>query len=84
MSYRFQKLWRTEEKSWPLLAGYCEGGFKSITLRCSGSKAPKHMNTLLRLATVELLKPHTEQPWKATTSRGFAGNGVLRIIAPDI
>jgi D-3-phosphoglycerate dehydrogenase len=41
-----------------LLAGYCDGGFKSITLRVSGTKAPKHMSTLLRLATVELLKPH--------------------------
>jgi D-3-phosphoglycerate dehydrogenase len=41
-----------------LLAGYCDGGFKSITLRVSGTKAPKHMSTLLRLATVEMLKPH--------------------------
>jgi D-3-phosphoglycerate dehydrogenase len=41
-----------------LLAGYCDGGFKTITLRVSGTKAPKHMSTLLRLATVELLKPH--------------------------
>ncbi len=41
-----------------LLAGYCECGYKSITLRASGTRAPKLMNTLLRLATVELLKPH--------------------------
>jgi D-3-phosphoglycerate dehydrogenase len=41
-----------------LLAGYCECGYKTITLRASGTRAPKHMNTLLRLATVELLKPH--------------------------
>jgi D-3-phosphoglycerate dehydrogenase len=41
-----------------LLAGYCDCGYKSITLRASGTKAPKHMNTLLRLAAVELLKPH--------------------------
>src|SRR5262249_27930907 len=41
-----------------LLAGYCECGYSSITLRASGTKAPKHMNTLLRLAAVELLKPH--------------------------
>ena len=42
-----------------LLAGYCsECGFKTITLRASGTRAPKLMNTLLRLATVELLKPH--------------------------
>lgn len=45
-----------------LLSGYAEGGFKSITLRASGNKAPKHMNTLLRLAAVELLKPHLTDP----------------------
>src|SRR5687767_15458470 len=41
-----------------LLAGYCKCGYKTITLRASGPRAPKHMNTLLRLAAVELLKPH--------------------------
>ncbi|QOV87685.1 phosphoglycerate dehydrogenase [Humisphaera borealis] len=41
-----------------LLAGLMDGGYKTITLRVSGTKAPKHMNTLLRLAAVELLKPH--------------------------
>ena len=41
-----------------LLAGYCECGYRTITLRASGAKAPKLMNTLLRLAAVELLKPH--------------------------
>ena len=41
-----------------LLVGLCDGGYKTITLRASGNKVPKHMATLLRLATVELLKPH--------------------------
>src|SRR5688500_1518730 len=41
-----------------LLAGYCECGYKTITLRASGPRAPKHINTFLRLAAVELLKPH--------------------------
>jgi D-3-phosphoglycerate dehydrogenase / 2-oxoglutarate reductase len=45
-----------------LLAGICDGGFKTITLRVSGTRAPKLMNTLLRLATVELLKPHLTTP----------------------
>src|SRR5688572_22125468 len=40
-----------------LLAGYCECGYKSITLRASGTRAPKHMNTLPRPPTVESLKP---------------------------
>jgi D-3-phosphoglycerate dehydrogenase len=43
-----------------LLAGLCDGGYKTITLRASGTRAPKLMNTLLRLATVELLKPHLD------------------------
>jgi D-3-phosphoglycerate dehydrogenase len=41
-----------------LLVGLCDGGYKTITLRASGSRASKHLATLLRLATVELLKPH--------------------------
>jgi D-3-phosphoglycerate dehydrogenase len=45
-----------------LLSGICEGGFKNVTLRVSGTRAPKLMNTLLRLATVELLKPHLDTP----------------------
>ena len=45
-----------------LLAGLCDGGYKTITLRASGQRAPKLMNTLLRLATVELLRPHLDTP----------------------
>ena len=45
-----------------LLTGLSDGGFKTITLRASGQRAPKLMNTLLRLATVELLKPHLDTP----------------------
>jgi len=43
-----------------LLAALCDGGYRTITLRASGSRAPKHMNTLLRVATVELLRPHLD------------------------
>jgi hypothetical protein len=45
-----------------LLNAMCEGGYKTITLRASGAKAPKLMPTLLRLAAVELLKPHLTDP----------------------
>lgn len=45
-----------------LLTSLNEGGIKQITLRASGTRAPKHMNTLLRLAAVELLKPHLTEP----------------------
>ena len=41
-----------------LLAGFTDGGYKTITLRVSGARTQKLMPTLLRLATVELLKPH--------------------------
>src|SRR6476659_1383187 len=45
-----------------LLSAMCDGGYSTITLRASGTRAPKLMNTLLRLATVELLKPHLDTP----------------------
>src|SRR5437763_6513941 len=45
-----------------LLTGLSDGGFKTITLRASGQRAQKLMNTLLRLATVELLRPHLDTP----------------------
>jgi D-3-phosphoglycerate dehydrogenase len=45
-----------------VLAGLSDGGYKSITLRASGQRAPKLMETLLRLAAVELLKPHLAPP----------------------
>ncbi|MGD1277719.1 MAG: phosphoglycerate dehydrogenase [Tepidisphaeraceae bacterium] len=43
-----------------LLAPLCDSGYKTITLRASGTRVPKLMNTLLRLAAVELLKPHLD------------------------
>jgi D-3-phosphoglycerate dehydrogenase len=43
-----------------LLAGLCDTGVKTITLRVSGTRAPKLMPTLLRLATVELLRPNLD------------------------
>src|SRR5687767_8810460 len=45
-----------------LLAGLSDSGYKTITLRASGPRTQKHMATLLRLATVELLKPHLDTP----------------------
>ena len=41
-----------------LLAPLCDTGYKTITLRVSGTRAPKLMATLQRLAAVELLRPH--------------------------
>jgi len=45
-----------------LLAGLCEGGYRAITLRTHGPRTTKHAGTFLRLATVELLKPHLATP----------------------
>jgi D-3-phosphoglycerate dehydrogenase len=41
-----------------VLAGLTDTGIKSITLRASGARAAKLLNTLLRLTAVEVLKPH--------------------------
>ena len=45
-----------------LLGAYSEGGVKTITLRASGDKAPKHLETMLRLAAVELMRGHMDGP----------------------
>src|SRR5687767_7384586 len=41
-----------------LLAGLCEGGTGALSLRVHGPRTTKLSNTLLRLAAVELLRPH--------------------------
>ncbi len=45
-----------------LLTALCDSGYQTITLRASGAKAPNHMQTLLRLAAVELLDEHLDTP----------------------
>ncbi len=45
-----------------LLAGLCESGYSAISLRVHGPRTQKLSNTLLRLATVELLRPHLDTP----------------------
>jgi D-3-phosphoglycerate dehydrogenase len=41
-----------------ILSQLADGGVKGITVRASGTRAPKLLNTLLRLAAVEVLRPH--------------------------
>ena len=41
-----------------ILSQLADGGVKAITVRASGTRAPKLLNTLLRLAAVEVLRPH--------------------------
>ncbi len=46
-----------------LLSGYhSEGGFKTITVRASGTRAMKLLPTLLKLAAVELIRPRLAGP----------------------
>src|SRR5688500_2763476 len=64
-----------------LLAGFHEGGYKTITLRASGTRAPKLMNTLLRLATVELLKPHLTDPVNVINVEHIARSRGIELVA---
>ncbi|HEY8666656.1 MAG TPA: phosphoglycerate dehydrogenase [Tepidisphaeraceae bacterium] len=64
-----------------LLAGICDGGYKSITLRASGTRAPKLMNTLQRLATVELLKPHLDTPVNVINVEHLARSRGIELIS---
>ena len=45
-----------------LLTSLFEQGFKTITLRLHGQRVQKLGNTLMRLAAVELLRPHLDTP----------------------
>ena len=64
-----------------LLAGYAEGGYKQITLRASGTKAPKHMQTFLRLATVELLREHLDTPVNVINVEHIARQRGIELVA---
>jgi D-3-phosphoglycerate dehydrogenase len=64
-----------------LLAGYAEGGYKNITLRVSGSKAPKHKETLLRLATVELLRAHLNESVNVINVEHIARERGIELVA---
>src|SRR5947208_5681130 len=64
-----------------LLAGLSEGGYKAITLRVSGQRAPKLLNTLLRLATVELLKPHLDTPVNVINVEHLARGRGIELVA---
>src|SRR5258706_7537852 len=63
-----------------LLAGFTDTGYKAITLRVSGTRAPKLMPTLLRLATVELLRPHLDTPVNVINVEHMArGRGIEQV-----
>lgn len=64
-----------------LLAGYVEGGYRTITLRASGTRAPKHLQTLLRLAAVELLRPHLAGPVNVINVEHLARSRGIELVA---
>ena len=64
-----------------LLAGFHEGGYKTITLRASGPRAPKHMNTLLRLAAVEMLRAHLTDPVNVINVEHLAKSRGIDLVA---
>jgi len=64
-----------------LLSSICDAGYKTITLRASGTRVIKHMNTLLRLATVELLKPHLTENVNVINVEHLARSRGIELVA---
>ena len=66
-----------------------EGGFKTVTVRTSGKKAPKLLETLKRLATVELLRGALDGPVNVinieslAAERGIELTGVIEAEPPQ-
>ncbi|MGF1635280.1 MAG: phosphoglycerate dehydrogenase [Phycisphaerae bacterium] len=69
-------------RSGALLSAYFDGkAVKTITLRASGTRAPKHLNTLLRLAAVEVIRPHIEQPVNVINVEHLAAERGIELIS---
>lgn len=66
-----------------LLAGLCDQGYRTITLRASGQRVTRLMNTLLRLATVELLRPHLDTPVNVINVEHLARQRGIELLAVD-
>lgn len=66
-----------------LLASYVtsDSGLTSITLRASGQRAPPLMNTLLRLSTIEILKPHLNRSVNIINIEHIAHNQGITLIS---
>ena len=64
-----------------LLTGYCTGSYRTVTLRASGTKVQKHLNTLLRLVAVELLKPHLSGPVNVINVEHLAKERGIELVA---
>lgn len=64
-----------------LLATLCDGGYKTITIRASGQRAPKLLPTLQRLAAVELLRPHLDMPVNVINVEHVASQRGIELLA---
>ncbi len=65
-----------------LLSGYHgQHGFKTVTVRASGSRATKLLPTLLKLAAVELLRPRMETPVNLINVETIARQRGIELIA---
>lgn len=65
-----------------LLAAYFgDEGFKTMTLRASGGRGSKHMETFKRLAAVELLRGAMDGPVNVVNVEGIAGERGVDLIA---
>jgi hypothetical protein len=65
-----------------LLSGYHgQQGFKTVTVRASGSRATKLLPTLLKLAAVELLRPRMETPVNLINVETIARQRGIELIA---
>ena len=63
-----------------MLAHFCEGGYKTVTIRTSGAKAPKLMNTMARVAVVELLRPYLTGPVNVINVEQIAHSRGIEIV----
>ena len=63
-----------------LLSAYAQGGIKTITVRASGTRAPKHLKTLKRLAAVDLLKAHLTDPVNVINVEHIAASRGIELV----
>ena len=64
-----------------LLSGLTDTGFKTLTVRASGSRAGKLLPTLLRLAAVELLRPRLSGSVNVINVEKLAGQRGIELIS---
>lgn len=64
-----------------LTAYFAEGGFKNVTVRASGTRAPKLLETLKRLAGVELIAAAMEGPTNVVNVESLADERGIELVS---